>query len=95
MTARRVIFPGDDYWLPADQQPASRRRANKSRPCRTCRTTTRSITGYCTTCRPADAIPTIHRDGNTISFAGLNLTPAQAIALADALVDAVEKGPTP
>lgn len=94
MNARRVIFPPVDYWLPAEEPPMSRRRANKSRPCRRCDTTTRSITGYCTTCRPADAIPTIHRDGNTISFAGLNLTPAQAIALADALVDAVERTTT-
>jgi hypothetical protein len=91
MTARRVIFPEPDYWLPTPERPMGRRRANKSHPCRTCHTTTRSITGYCTDCRPADAIPAIHRDGNTISFAGLNLTPAQALALADALVDTVER----
>jgi len=61
-----------------------------SRACRTCRASTRSITGYCATCRPADAIPTIHRDGNTISFAGLTFTTTQAIHLANNIIDTLE-----
>lgn len=63
----------------------------KSRACQKCHTHTRSITGYCATCRPADAVPTIHQDGNTISFAGLTFTTAQAITLANNIIDTLER----
>ncbi len=62
----------------------------KSRQCQRCHAHTRSITGYCATCRPADAIPAVHRDGNTISFAGINLTHNQAITLANNIIDTLE-----
>lgn len=61
-----------------------------SRPCRTCRRSTRSITRYCRRCRPATAIPTIHRLDHGISFAGVNLTDAQAIHLANQIIDTLE-----
>lgn len=66
-------------------------RRPKSRHCLKCRATTRSVTGYCAACRPADAIPAIHRDRDTISFAGLSFTPAQAIALANNIIDTLER----
>lgn len=62
----------------------------KSRHCCKCRANTRSTTGYCADCRPADAIPVIHRDGDTVSFAGLNFTSAQAICLANNIIDTIE-----
>lgn len=66
----------------------------KSRHCIKCRASTRSTTGYCAACRPSDAIPAIHRDGNTISFAGLNFTAAQAITLANNIIDTIERNHT-
>lgn len=64
----------------------------KSRLCRKCRkANTTSVTSLCIACRPADAIPAVHRDGPVISFAGLTLTEAQALNLANEIVDTLEK----
>ena len=63
----------------------------KSRLCRGCRKAkTTSVTALCVACRPPDAVPAIHRDGPVISFAGITLTEAQALTLANNLVDAIE-----
>lgn len=63
----------------------------KSRLCRGCRKTkTTSITSLCIACRPADAIPAIHRDKEMLSFGGITLTENQAINFANAIIDSIE-----
>ncbi|GAC81158.1 hypothetical protein SAMN04488550_1176 [Gordonia malaquae] len=69
------------------------RRRRPTRKCDSCARGTRSVTGYCTDHRPADAIPFVHRvPGDSISFAGLTFTSSQARRLADALHDALDEG---
>lgn len=68
------------------------RRRRPTRKCDRARGT-RSVTGYCTDHRPADAIPFVHRvPGDSISFAGLTFTSSQARRLADAIHDTLETG---
>lgn len=62
----------------------------RSRPCRQCGRNTKSVTRYCTTHRPADAIPAVYRVDGGISFAGLTYTNDQARALADTIHDTIE-----
>ncbi len=63
----------------------------KSRLCRDCRKAkTTSVTVLCIACRPADAIPAIHRDREMVSFGGITLTENQAINFANAIIDTIE-----
>lgn len=68
-------------------------RKRRSKPCTTCSRNTKSITRYCQDCRPADAIPHVHRVDNGITFAGLTYTDSQAIRLANNIVDSLETTP--
>ncbi len=65
-----------------------------SQPCRTCGRRTKSTTRFCHSCRPADAIPYVHRVPTGVSFAGQTFTHDQAIALANTIIDALEREPS-
>lgn len=63
----------------------------KSRLCRGCqKSKTTSITALCITCRPEDAHPAVHLDGEMVSFGGITLTENQAINFANAIIDTIE-----
>lgn len=66
-------------------------RKRSSRPCQTCARNTKSVTHYCATCRPADAIPAVHRVDGGISFAGLTYSHDQAVTLANQIIDTLEE----
>lgn len=70
-------------------------RNRSSRPCTACRRNTKSVTRYCHTCRPADAIPHVHRVGGGVSFAGLTYSHDQAIQLVNWIIDTLEQETTP
>jgi hypothetical protein len=64
----------------------------RSRLCTGCRkATTYSLTNLCIRCRPADAIPKVHRDRDVITFAGLSFSEKQAIQLANDIIDTIER----
>lgn len=68
-------------------------RTRTTRRCRECHRPTKSTTGWCRDHRPADAVPEVRvtADGRMVSWAGHNLTAAQALHVADGLVDAAEQ----
>ena len=66
-------------------------RKRKTRHCTSCNRPTKSVTRYCHDCRPANAVPRIHRVGGGISFAGWTFSHDQAIHLANAIIDTLEE----
>lgn len=66
-------------------------RKRSSKPCIRCSRNTKSVTRYCTDCRPAAAHPYVQQVDGMVTFAGLTFTTDQARHLADAIHDTIEE----
>ncbi|ALG85835.1 hypothetical protein [Gordonia phthalatica] len=68
-------------------------RKRRSHNCLGCQRPTKSVTRYCSDCRPAAAHPYVQKVDGLITFAGQTYTTDQARHLADAIHDCIEETP--